>query len=517
VVFDGEDITGWPPAQIANRGIPRTFQAGKLVPGLTVRENVMSGINDPVGRAAVDAAFHLPFARSKRETAIGERADRVLALVGMEDRDLRGHADSGPGAQAGGLHHPPARVFHRNLSFGETKETEYPTGGRMRKILGVVLLVLLAAGSAFAEGKAEAKEWTVPFLNCLTGPIASIGEYLNWGAQRAAYEINQAGGIKGRPVRVIPVDTAMDPQKGSVEMAKIVENGLVAMGPVPELVIMAAMPIAVENKMMSMTATTSLDYSSKYFPWTVSWDPPTEQLYGSNAAAWAKQFKDLKTVVQFIEPYGPWSEFAAAQAKGLAGVGVKLLKDVDVPSDAITFGPMAVKALEQKPDAITFVCNGEKVAKLIKELKSRGWTKMDHLLIFSSADAPELYTTGGADLDGVQIYNFINPMIDSPRWNAFKAAYQKDHNGNVPPSLSTNYYDALYMIKEAIEKTGVTGDPKKLAEERKKIADYCANVKGFKGIMFTWDMVNGVPTNKPTYLLSINGGQKSRIIMEVRP
>lgn len=83
VLFDGEDITGWPAARIANRGVRRTFQAGKLVPGLTVRENVMSGINDPVGRAALDTAFRLPFMRSRREREIGERADRILELVGM--------------------------------------------------------------------------------------------------------------------------------------------------------------------------------------------------------------------------------------------------------------------------------------------------------------------------------------------------------------------------------------------------------------------------------------------------
>ncbi len=83
VLFDGEDITGWAAARIANRGVRRTFQAGKLVPGLTVRENVMSGINDPVGRAALDAAFRLPFTRSRREREIGERADRILELVGM--------------------------------------------------------------------------------------------------------------------------------------------------------------------------------------------------------------------------------------------------------------------------------------------------------------------------------------------------------------------------------------------------------------------------------------------------
>jgi len=387
----------------------------------------------------------------------------------------------------------------------------------MKRSVGVILIVLLAASAGFGQSQAKVKEWTIPFLDCLTGPIASIGEYLLWGAQRATLEINAAGGIAGKPVTVVGIDTALDPQKGSVEMGRIVKDSLVAIGPVPEVVIMAAMPIAVENQMMSMTATTSLDYSSRYFPWTVSWDPPTIQLYGGNAAAWAKQFKDLKTVVQFIEPYGPWPEFAEAQAKGLGGLGIKMLKNVEVPSDAVTFGPLAVKALEQKPDGITFVCNGQKAAKLIKELKSRGWAKADHLLIFSSADTPELYETGGTILDGVQIYNFINPMIDTPRWNAFKDAYEKAHDGNVPPSLSTNYYDAIYMIKEAIEKTGVTGDPKKLKEERKKIADYCANVKGFKGIMFTWDMKGGVPTNKPTYLLSIKGGKKDRVILEVQP
>jgi ABC-type branched-subunit amino acid transport system ATPase component len=83
VFFDGEDITGWSATRIAARGIRRTFQAGKLVPGLTVRENVMSGINDTVGRAALDAAFRLPFVRSRREDEIAARADSILELVGV--------------------------------------------------------------------------------------------------------------------------------------------------------------------------------------------------------------------------------------------------------------------------------------------------------------------------------------------------------------------------------------------------------------------------------------------------
>lgn len=385
----------------------------------------------------------------------------------------------------------------------------------MKKILGLVLLVLLAAGSAFAGGEVEVKEWEVPMLNALTGPIAAIGEYLDWGAQQAAREINAAGGIRGKPVKVIGVDTALDPQKGSVEMAKLVEKTLVALGPVPEPVIMAAMPIAVEAGMMSITATTSYEYAAPYFPWTISWFPPTEKRLGAVVAGWAKQYKDLKTVIQFVEPFGPWPGMADAHVKGLEGLGIKVLDKVEVPTDAVTFGPLVVKALDAKPDGIVFVCNAEKIAKMLKELKSRGWTKMDHILVFSSGDAPELYTTGGKDVDGVEVYNYINPFIDNARWNTFKEAFKKDHNGMEPFSLSPNYYDALYMIKEAIEKTGVTGDPKKLKEERKKIADYCANVKGFKGIQFNWDMKDGIPTNKPAYIFSIKDGKKV-LKLEVR-
>jgi len=282
-----------------------------------------------------------------------------------------------------------------------------------------------------------------------------------------------------------------------------------------EPVIMAAMPIAVENGMMSITATTSLEYAEKFFPWTISWFPSTEARLSVLVAAWGKQFPDMKNVVQFVEPFGPWPGMADAHAKGLESLGIKMLNKIEVPTDAVTFGPLVVKALSEKPDGIVFVTAAEKIAKLIKELKNRGWKKMDHLLVFSSGDAPELYTTGGADVNGVQVYNYINPFVDNPRWNAFKAAFKEDHNGMDPFSLSPNYYDALYMIKEAIEKTGVTGDPKKLKEERKKIADYCANVKGFKGIQFNWDMKDGVPTNKPNYIFTIVNGAK-KLTKEIR-
>lgn len=378
----------------------------------------------------------------------------------------------------------------------------------------IILLVLLFAFSGFtwASGEKEpvaaqptgATEWEIPFLNVLTGPIASIGAYLQWGAEQAAREINAAGGIAGKPVKIGKIDTGMSPETGSVEMAKIAKTALVAMGPVPEPVIMASMPIAVENQFMSMTATTSYEYAEKFFPWSISWFPPTEQRLATVITGWS----DLvglkgKNVVQFIENYGPWPGMAAAHTLGLKNAGATEGSAIDVPQDAVTFGPLVVKALDQKPDAVIFACASEKTAKIIIELKNRGWKDMSKILVFNSADDVPLYATGQANLAGVILYNYTDPTLDTPRWNSYRTAYKAAFDGAEPPALSTHYYDAVYMIKEAIEKTGATGDPAKLKEERAKIRDYCYNLKGFKGLQFNWDMKNGMATNKPLFLIEL--------------
>ena len=84
VSLGDRDITGLRADLVANLGIRRTFQAGKLVPSLTVLENVMAGVNDPVGPAAVDTFLRLPFTGSRRERDIEERAHRALALAGID-------------------------------------------------------------------------------------------------------------------------------------------------------------------------------------------------------------------------------------------------------------------------------------------------------------------------------------------------------------------------------------------------------------------------------------------------
>jgi branched-chain amino acid transport system ATP-binding protein len=79
ILFNGHDITVEKPAQIARRGIIRSFQISATFPHLTVLENVRIGLQRQLG-----TSFHF----WKSETSLDrlhERAMQLLDTVGLSD------------------------------------------------------------------------------------------------------------------------------------------------------------------------------------------------------------------------------------------------------------------------------------------------------------------------------------------------------------------------------------------------------------------------------------------------
>jgi branched-chain amino acid transport system ATP-binding protein len=52
ILFDGQDITGLPPHELAARGLVRTFQGARVFPKLTIRESLRIASHLPLGRGA---------------------------------------------------------------------------------------------------------------------------------------------------------------------------------------------------------------------------------------------------------------------------------------------------------------------------------------------------------------------------------------------------------------------------------------------------------------------------------
>ena len=76
--FNGQDITREQPAQIARRGVIRSFQISAVFPHLTLMENVRLGLQRKLG-----TSFH--FWRSQKSLdQLNGRAMQLLAEVGLE-------------------------------------------------------------------------------------------------------------------------------------------------------------------------------------------------------------------------------------------------------------------------------------------------------------------------------------------------------------------------------------------------------------------------------------------------
>lgn len=82
VRFDGTDITSEPAHWRAALGIGRTHEHAGLVPGSTVRENLLAAQHSEAGYTALAGAVGSP-AAARVERRLSERADVVLERLGL--------------------------------------------------------------------------------------------------------------------------------------------------------------------------------------------------------------------------------------------------------------------------------------------------------------------------------------------------------------------------------------------------------------------------------------------------
>ena len=175
------------------------------------------------------------------------------------------------------------------------------------KALGLAVgALVLTQSPAFAQTKVtnegiSAAEIVVGSHQDLSGPIKGWGVPVANGLKMAADEINAAGGINGRKIKLIVEDSGYDPKRAVLASQKLIEKDKIfaMIGPMGSPTVLAAQDILFDAGVLQLFPLTAAEFTFKFDP-----AKPQERLKFNNILPYVESTRAaLKYMIE-------WKKFA---------------------------------------------------------------------------------------------------------------------------------------------------------------------------------------------------------------
>ncbi len=341
----------------------------------------------------------------------------------------------------------------------------------------------------------------VGYLPALTGPSSSTGIGINRGIQLAVKEINDAGGIDGRPLELIARDTQSDPTKAVNGAAELTRGQKVSVvfGPVNSGESLAVVPLLARTNTPQVHPcwVDTLTDPQKY-PMCFR-NAPTNQQIGSAANRYVVDVLKRKKVAVISDTTGYGTASVNAYVPMLQAKGAEVVYRGNVDAANPDLKPELLRMQSAGAEAIMpWSVNAGFLSRIINTRGQMGWDvpivgqttlgsgQTKDLLekqgywakVYPNNFRPVCYTPGGKLPD--RTVSFLDRL---------KSA--KIDMGDTLLWWIALGYDSPRMIAEAMKSVGT---------EPEKIVGYLNKLKGFPGvygdISFTPDQHNGYPDDE---------------------
>ncbi|HEV7600084.1 MAG TPA: ABC transporter substrate-binding protein [Bradyrhizobium sp.] len=136
------------------------------------------------------------------------------------------------------------------------------------KSIAIAALALIAATPALAQQGVSANEIVVGTAQDLSGPIVNFSKAAVNGMRMRVDEINAAGGINGRKLRMILEDNGYDPKRAVLASQKMIERDKIfaMIGPMGSPTVLAAQDILFDAGVLQLFPLTAAEFTFKFDP-----------------------------------------------------------------------------------------------------------------------------------------------------------------------------------------------------------------------------------------------------------
>lgn len=374
----------------------------------------------------------------------------------------------------------------------------------MKKVLSLVLTAVLAVSLTACGGdKADSNTFKIGGIGPTTGGAAIYGTAVMNAAQLAVDEINAAGGVNGYELELNFQDDEHDAEK-SVNAYNTVRDwgAKIILGSVTSTPCIAVAEKTQADNVFQITPSgTAVDCVKYDNAFRVCFSDPTQ---GVISAQYIKE-NALGTKVAVIydssDTYstGIYEAFATeAQTQGLEIVAAEAFT-ADTKTD---FSVQLQKAKDAGADLLYLPIYYSEAALILAQA-----SQIEYAPVFFGVDGMDgILGVENFDASLAENVIFLSPFTSTVNEKAevFSAAYEEKY-GEIPNQFAADAYDAVYIIKQALEQAEATPDmsDSDLCEAL-KAAMLTIEFSGTTGNNITWG-ADGEPTKEPIVIKIVGG------------
>jgi branched-chain amino acid transport system substrate-binding protein len=332
----------------------------------------------------------------------------------------------------------------------------------------------------------------------LTGPEASFGQSSDYAIKLAVDEVNQAGGVKGKQIKLETEDDSSDSSKAGTAVKRLIDEkkvvavlGEVASGSSiagGQVCQAAGIPMITP----SSTKTTVTQVGNDIF--RVCFIDPFQSAV---VARFAHDVLKANTAAIYTNESQPYSKgFSTDFKTAFEKMGGKIVLEKSYGKDDKDFRGALTAFKQQNPDVILVPGYYSDAGSIVKQAREIGITKP--LLGGDGWDSQSLFDTGGDAVNGCYFSDHMSIDNPSPTVQKFVKAFAAKY-GKKPDALAALAYDAANLLFDAIKRAK--------AVTPADIRDAIAETKDFPGVTGSITMDADRNASKSAVIIAIKDKQ----------
>lgn len=294
-------------------------------------------------------------------------------------------------------------------------------------------------------------------------PLSAPGSVTGGTAMKAAFEIaveeiNAAGGVLGKPVELVLVDTEGLPERGTAAMERLINQDKVVavVGEYHSAVGLTAKEVAHENHVPTIFSETWNDnITAVKYPEVFRVAPLSSEVAGLDANF--INSLGVKNVVIMTENTGYGIPAAESTTERLAGLNINATTfSADLGTQ--DFSAIIERIKAANPELILVLLTGETSYNFQQQAAEAGIGPQDVLMICNQvADDAEAYWTNVPD-GNLCFYRKVGlpPALYTDQTKAFVEKYKEKTGRASAESYAMEAYDSLHLMAKAINAAGST-------------------------------------------------------------